>query len=70
MSPAIEYNKQITSVVYINPPDFKDPSPGMSGSELLHGFLAEINQAMDPEVKYYIDSVCRRWNVYYRSGLK
>lgn len=69
MEPAIEYKKLITSVVYINPPEFVEPSPDMSGSELLHGFLAEINQATDPETKNYIDYLCRKWNIHYRYGL-
>ncbi len=69
MGPAIEYKKQITSVVYINLPCLDEPSPNMSGSELLHGFLSELNRAPDPGVKHYIDSVCCKWNVHYRNIL-
>ncbi len=41
-------------------------NPGMSGGELLHGFLAELHRAPNPEVKGYVDSICNRWNVHYR----
>jgi len=66
MAPAIEYQKLMTEIVYINLPGPEEPNPGMSGSELLHGFLAELHRAPNPEVKNSIDSICNKWNVHYR----
>jgi hypothetical protein len=42
MGQAIEYKKLMTEIVYINLPGPEEPAPGMSGGELLHGFLAEL----------------------------
>ncbi|MDD5039116.1 MAG: hypothetical protein PHN78_07345 [Dehalococcoidales bacterium] len=66
MAPSIEYQKLITEIVYINLPGPEEPNPGMSGGELLHGFLAELHRAPNPEVKNCIDSICNKWNVHYR----
>ena len=66
MGTAIEYQKLMTEIVYINLPGPEEPSPGMSGGELLHGFLAELYRAPSPEVKNYINLLCSRWNVHYR----
>jgi hypothetical protein len=66
MAPAIEYQKLMTEIVYVNLPGPEEPDPGMSGSELLHGFLAELYQAPNPEVKSSIDFICNKWNVHYR----
>jgi len=66
MGAAIEYQKLMTEIVYINLPGPEEPSPGMSGGELLHGFLAELYRAPSPEVKNYINLLCSRWNVHYR----
>jgi hypothetical protein len=43
-----------------------EPNPGMTGGELLHGFLAELYHASNPEVKSFITSLCLKWNVHYR----
>lgn len=64
--PAIEYQKLMTEVVYINLPGPEEPDARMSGSELLHGFLAELHRATNSEVKSYIESLCMRWNITYR----
>jgi hypothetical protein len=45
----IEYEKVMTEIVYINLPGPKEPAPRMSGPELLHGFLADIYRAENPE---------------------
>ena len=45
MGTAIEYQKLMTEIVYINIPGPAEPTPGMSGGELLHGFLAELYKA-------------------------
>ena len=63
---AIEYQKLMTEIVYINLPGPQEPHPGMSGGELLHGFLADLQRNQSPEVKNFIDSICRKWNVHYR----
>jgi hypothetical protein len=66
MSAAIEYQKLMTEIVYINLPGPPEPNPGMSGGELLHGYLAELYQAPSPELKNYINSLCIKWNIHYR----
>jgi len=66
MGQSIEYQKLMTEIVYINLPGPAEPTPGMSGGELLHGFLAEVYRAPNPETKNFIDHLCLRWNVRYR----
>jgi len=66
MGAAIEYQKMMTEIVYINLPGPQEPAPGMSGGELLHGFLAELYRAPNAEVKNYLSNVCSKWNVHYR----
>jgi len=66
MPQAIEYQKQMTEIVYVNLPGPSEPEPGMSGGELLHGFLAELYRAPSAEMKGYVISLCHRWNVHYR----
>ena len=69
MGVAIEYQKVMTEIVYINLPGPEEPTAGMSGGELLHGFLAELYRAPSPEVKNYIELVCSKWNVHYREHI-
>ena len=66
MGPAIEYQKVMTEIVYINLPGPAEPAPVMSGGELLHGFLADIYRAENHEVKSFINLLCAKWNVHYR----
>jgi hypothetical protein len=66
MGQAIEYQKLMTEIVYINLPGPEEPNPGMSGGELLHGFLLDLYRATNPEVKAFVSSLCNRWNVRYR----
>lgn len=66
MGQAIEYQKLMTEIVYINLPGPEEPTPGMSGGELLYGFLAYLYRAPNPEVKNYIILLCSKWNVHYR----
>lgn len=66
MEQAIEYQKLMTEIVYINLPGPEEPNPGMSGSELLHGFLAELYRAPNLETKNFVNFLCNRWNVHYR----
>jgi hypothetical protein len=67
MGQAVEYQKIMTEIVYINLPGPKEPLPGMTGGELLHGFLAEIHESQDPGVKGFIDNLCLKWNVHYKN---
>ncbi len=66
MGVAIEYMKLMTEVVYINLPGPVEPTPSMTGSELLHGFLADLHRTESPEVKNYVTRLCLKWNVHYR----
>lgn len=66
MAQAIEYQKQMMEIVYVNLPGPGEPTPGMSGGELLHGYLAELYQTPNSEVKNFVNSLCSRWNVHYR----
>ena len=65
---AIEYQKLMTEIVYINIPGPAEPTPGMSGGELLHGFLAELYKAPSSETKSFVNSLCLKWNVHYRES--
>jgi hypothetical protein len=66
MGTAIEYQKLMTEIVYINLPGPANPNPGMTGGELLHGFLAELYSTSNPEIKNWVTTLCLRWNVHYR----
>ncbi|HSW59049.1 MAG TPA: hypothetical protein VLH15_11635 [Dehalococcoidales bacterium] len=68
MGTAIDFKKQMSEIVYINLPGPADPTPGMSGGELLHGFLAELKKMNTPEAKRWFDELCAKWNVVYREG--
>ena len=65
--PMVEYQKVMTEIVYINLPDFTEPTPGMAGSELFHGFVGEFARATDPEVKAFVNAACSKWNVHFRN---
>ncbi len=66
MGTAIEYQKLMTEIVYVNLPGPEEASPGMSGGELLHGFLAELYRAPSSEMKNYVGILCSKWNIRYR----
>jgi hypothetical protein len=66
MGTSIEYQKLMTEIVYVNLPGPSEPTAGMSGGELLHGFLAELYRAPDAQTKDYVNYLCLRWNVHYR----
>ncbi len=68
MGTAIEYQKIMTEIVYINLPGPQESSPGMSGGELLHGFLAELHEIPNLEMQNYVATLCNKWNVRYRTG--
>ena len=65
MPQAIEYQKVMSEIVYVNLPGPQEPNPGMSGGEMLHGFLAELHATSNPEFKSIVDLLCARWNVRY-----
>ena len=66
MGQAIEYQKMMTEIVHIDLPGPEEPTHGMMGGELLHGFLAELYRAPSQEMKNYLMLLCSKWNVYYR----
>jgi len=66
MTQAIDYQKQMTEMVYINLPGPHEPDVGMSGGELLHGFLAELYRAPSEDIRKYVNNLCLKWNVHYR----
>jgi hypothetical protein len=66
MGTAIDFKKQMTETVYINLPGPGEPTVGMSGGELLHGFLAELKKMESPEMRQWFDELCMKWNVKYR----
>jgi hypothetical protein len=68
MGASIEFQKMMTEIVYINLPGPTEPTVGMSGGELLHGFLAGIYNAPDVETKNFVNTLCLKWNVFYREG--
>ena len=68
MGTAIEYQKLMTEIVYVNLPGPQEATPGMSGGELLHGFLAELYRAPTPEMKVVVANLCNKWNVHYRES--
>ena len=68
MPTPIEYQKVMTEIVYINLPGPQEPEPGMTGGDLLHGFLAEIHRIPNLELQNYILALSNKWNVRYREG--
>ncbi len=68
MGSAIEYQKLMTEIVYINLPGPDEPTPGMSGGELLHGFLAGLYRIPNQELKEYIGLLCSKWNIHFRES--
>jgi hypothetical protein len=56
----------MTEIVYVNLPGPQEPSPGMTGGELLHGFLAELHETSNPEIRSFVSNLCNKWNVRYR----
>lgn len=63
---SIEYQKVMTEIVYVNLPGPEEPTPGMTGGELMHGFLADLYRSPNEEMKAFISGLCNKWNVRYR----
>ncbi len=70
MGTAVEYQKVMSEIVFINLPGPAEPTPGMTGGELLHGFLADLYRSQDTHVKGFLNSVCGKWNIHYRTNGK
>jgi hypothetical protein len=69
MPQSIEYHKLMTEIVYINLPGPNQPVDGMTGGELLHGFLADLYTTSNQDVKSFVMTLCNKWNVrYVQSG--
>jgi hypothetical protein len=68
MGTAVEYQKVMTEIVFINLPGPEEPTPGMTGGELLHGFLADLYRSQDGHMKSQLNSLCGKWNVHYREN--
>jgi hypothetical protein len=68
MPQSIEFQKQMLETVYINLPGPSEPTPGMTGGELLHGFLAEIYNTQTAETKALVRGLCSKWNVVFRQN--
>ena len=56
----------MTEIVYINLPGPVEPVDGMTGGDLLHGFLADLYTKSSPDVKNFVMTLCNKWNVRYR----
>ena len=65
MAQSIEYQKVMSEIVYVNLPGPQEPTPGMTGGEMLHGFLAELHDTPNQEFRNFIDLLCSRWNIRY-----
>ncbi len=65
---SIEYQKVMTEIVWVNLPGPTEPDPGMSGGELLHGFLAEIHRVPNDELRALLSDMCNKWNIRYKQG--
>ncbi len=70
MGTAVEYQKIMSEIVFINLPGPEEPTPGMTGGELLHGFLADLDRSQGTNVRAFLDSLCGKWNVHYRNNEK
>ena len=68
MGTAVEYQKVLSEIVFINLPGPGEPTPGMTGGELLHGFLADLHQTKNADLKSFVDALCERWNIHYRTN--
>jgi hypothetical protein len=69
MPQSIEYQKVMTEIVNINLPGPSQPTDGMTGGELLHGFLADLYTASNQDTKSFVMTLCNKWNVrFVQSG--
>ena len=68
MATAIEYQKIMSEIVFINLPGPQEPTASMTGGDLLHGFLADLERCTDPTTKEHFLSLCKKWNIQYRNN--
>jgi hypothetical protein len=68
MGTSIDFKKQMSEIVYINLPGPTEPVAGMSGGELLHGFLSELKSMPDPAAQKWFEEMCSKWNIHYREN--
>jgi hypothetical protein len=66
MTPGIDFQRHFIEAVFINLPGPEDPEPGMTGGELLQGFLAGLINTPNQELRNQVLELCQRWNVVYR----
>jgi hypothetical protein len=66
MGTSLEFQKLLTEIVWVNLPGPAEPTPGMTGGELLHGFLAELYRPDNLEIRNYVSTLSHKWNVLYR----
>jgi hypothetical protein len=66
MGTSLEFQKLLTEIVWVNLPGPAEPTPGMTGGELLHGFLAELYRPDNLEFRNYVSTLSHKWNVLYR----
>jgi hypothetical protein len=67
MGVAIDYEKVLTEIVFVNLPGPSEPASNMTGGELLHGFLADLYKSPNHDIKHYVDMLCLKWNIHYRN---
>ena len=68
MVQSIEYQKVMAEIVHVNLPGPQEPTPGMTGGELLHGFLAELHDTPNQEFKNIVNLLSARSSVHYRES--
>ncbi len=68
MGSGIDFQKQFFETVWVNLPGPEEPEPGMTGGELLQGFLAGLINTSNTEVRNQVIDMCNKWNVRYRQA--
>jgi predicted RNase H-like HicB family nuclease len=66
---SIKSHRVNTEVVYINLPGPQEPIPRMTGAELLHGFLVDLYNTTNPEIRMYLNHLTKKWNIQYRGSI-
>lgn len=63
----IDYQKVFTERVFIKKDGPSEPDMNSTGGELLHGYLCDIYRLgqKDDKFKDIIESLARKWNVFY-----
>lgn len=66
----IDYEQVTQTIVYINLPTPEEPTPEMTGEELLHGFLGDAYRTAGAEVRSVLKVLCNKWNIRFRNTQK